>query len=218
MNRALQCDDVVERIAILCLRWPEPGRVKTRLIPELGAADAARCYERMANAIGSELGAIEIPGLSRWAYVAPGEQAEAWCGRLGSGWLPVPQPEGDLGLRLRYAVALAFAAGAQQVLIAGSDAPGLDRMLWQAAFDGLDDHDAVLGPALDGGYYLLGLRAELPALFESIPFSTDRVAAETLARLHAAGRRVLKLPVLCDVDRPEDLQRVEISRFFRRFD
>ncbi len=189
----------------LFLRWPEPGQVKTRLIPALGADGASALYERLARAACAEIEALDEPLLSRWAYVTPAERALDWTARLSLRWTAVSQPEATLGQRLQYVMALAFSTGATRVLVAGSDVPDLTREIWREAIEALTTHEAVIGPALDGGYYLLGLRREMPELFHAIDWSTDRVLAQTCAVLDRSQTRYALLRPLRDLDTPDDL-------------
>jgi hypothetical protein len=189
-------------VTLVFVRAPEPGRVKTRLAATLGAEGALRVYRRLAEqtvrearALGGEL-RIHFTPADREA------QVRAW---LGEGALYLPQADGDLGARMEAAFAAAFDAGARRVVIIGSDLPDLSAALLRRAFDALDEHPAVLGPAHDGGYYLLGLGAPLPAVFRDMPWSTDAVLPLTLARLRAAGIEPALLPPLRDVDEVHDL-------------
>ena len=177
-----------------------PGRAKTRLIPALGAEGAARLAAAMLAATVEEA-------------LATGFEVEL-CGEPDpAGWYDGPaavlstQGDGDLGARLARAAARALAAG--PVLLIGADCPELDRQRLAAAADALASHDAVLHPAADGGYVLLGLRRFDPAPFEGIAWSTDGVAAQTLARLASLGWSVDVRETLHDVDVPEDLARVD---------
>jgi rSAM/selenodomain-associated transferase 1 len=137
-------------------------------------------------------------------YTPPERRAdfEAW---LGPDFRYEAQSEGDLGARLEGAFERAFAEGAARVVVVGTDCPGLDGSHLAMAFEGLRGADAVLGPAADGGYYLLGLTRLLREVFRGIPWSTERTLAETLDRLRTGGHSVVLLPTLRDVDRPEDL-------------
>ena len=179
---------------------PVPGRAKTRLIPALGAEGAARLAARMladtvdeALATGLEVELCGDPDPAGW-YAGPAVALSA-------------QGEGDLGARLARAAARALAAG--PVLLIGADCPELDRYRLGAAAAALAGHDAVLHPAADGGYALLGLKRFDPALFEDIAWSTPVVCDETLARIAALGWRVDVRETLHDVDTPEDLARVD---------
>lgn len=116
-----------------------------------------------------------------------------------------PQCAGDLGERLSGAASSALSAGAAKVVLIGTDCPGISEDILAAAFASLEDDDLVLGPATDGGYYLLGLRQMAPQLFVGIPWSTDAVLRDTLDIARSLHLRVHLLPALPDIDRPEDL-------------
>lgn len=115
------------------------------------------------------------------------------------------QGEGDLGDRLHRAFVQAFAQGARQVVAIGADCPGLGPALFAQAFAALAREDLVLGPAMDGGYYLIGLNQPAPALFSDIPWGSDGVLAATLKQAEGLHLSIHLLEPLADVDRPEDL-------------
>ena len=185
---------------VVFAKAPVPGRAKTRLIPALGAEGAARLAAAMLAATVAEA-------------LATGLEVEL-CGEPDpQGWYegpPIslsPQGDGDLGARLARAAARALAAG--PVLLIGADCPELDRQRLAAAADALASHDAVLHPAADGGYVLLGLNRFDSSLFKGIAWSTAAVAAQTLARIAALGWSVDVRETLHDVDTPADLARVD---------
>lgn len=192
-----------DRSAVLVfLRAPERGRVKTRLAAAIGPDAALAVYRRLAeHTVAEALGA----GAAVRAHVTPDGAAAEVAAWLGEGPLYLPQGEGDLGARMEQAFAGAFAAGHSPVAIVGSDLPALSAGLLRRALALLEHHDAVLGPAEDGGYYLLALREPCPALFRGVPWSTERVLAVTLGRLREAGLGAATLEVLRDVDEVEDL-------------
>ena len=189
---------------IVFVKRPRPGDVKTRLAREIGAGDAAVLYRLMAEHVLRET-APAGRGYARVVLYAPAD-----AGGDIAGWLPgeelAPQAAGDLGRRMAGAFATAFAQGALRAVLIGTDAPGLRRELVERAFADLGDHDLVLGPACDGGYYLIGLQAPRPELFEGIEWSTPTVCAATLARAHALGIRHRQLPELRDVDTLADVR------------
>ena len=189
-------------VILVFVRAPEAGRVKTRLAADLGAEGALRVYRRLAEHTVRE--ARAAGGELRIHFTPPDREAEvrAW---LGDGPLYLPQSGGDLGARMESAFRAAFDAGAERVVIIGSDLPDLSAALLRRAFEALDTHPAVLGPARDGGYYLLGLRALIPGIFAGVPWSTAEVLAVTLARLRAAGAEPALLDTLTDVDEVGDL-------------
>ena len=182
------------RIALF-IKWPTPGRAKTRLIPALGAEGAARLHARLVE---RTLAVVRASGLA-CEVRATGAPIEDFAGWLGDDVAIVDQGEGDLGERLARVPA--------PMLLIGGDAPDLTPDHLRAAAAALDTAPAVIGPAADGGYWLLGLSRPMPHLFTSMPWSTAAVAAETMARLARDRIVPVILPTLHDCDRPEDLSR-----------
>ncbi len=197
---------------VLFTRFPQPGEVKTRLIPLLGAAGAAELHRRLAAraAAAARQAAAARRGLALEACVAgaDADRAAAW---LGGAFGYRPQGSGGLGARMRRALAAAVAAGADRAVLVGTDLPALGPETILAAFEALSAADLVFGPAADGGYYLIGCRAAaLPraaAVFDdaAIPWGTGRALAASLAAAAAAGLRCARVATLADVDRPEDV-------------
>lgn len=200
-----------ERLLVF-VRWPEPGRAKTRLIPRLGPEGAAAVYRRVAEYVCGSVAQLDRPSLRRIACVEPAARLDDVGLWLGSRFAVAPQGEGDLGARLARAFDEAFLQGARRVVVIGTDCPDVDAALVAEAFDALATHDAVFGPAHDGGYYLLGLSRSMPRAFAHVPWSTADTGATTLARLAEEGARVALLPVLRDLDEPPDYD-VLVERF-----
>jgi len=191
---------------IVFTRWPEPGATKTRLIPAMGAAGAAALQRRMTQHM---LRTTDRLAAAHGVHVEvrfTGGDADRMTACFGAARHYEPQGEGDLGARLERAIQEALAAGAQRVCVVGTDCPAIDADLLRRAFESLEEADVVIGPAEDGGYYLLGMRSARPALFDRIPWSTDRVLETTLRAAEAEHLSVARLPVLRDIDRPEDLE------------
>jgi glycosyltransferase A (GT-A) superfamily protein (DUF2064 family) len=132
-------------------------------------------------------------------------EARERLGRLAPGFGLLAQASGDLGDRLAACLAGLLAAGADRVAIVGADTPHIPPASYQRAFALLDEADVVLGPALDGGYYLVAAKAARPELFVGIPMGTEVVLSTTLARAARSGLGVVLLPPLRDLDRVEDL-------------
>jgi rSAM/selenodomain-associated transferase 1 len=184
---------------------PVPGEVKTRLVPALGAQAAAELHERLVRRT------LRTATSSR---VAP---VEAWCSPDDTHpffrTLSLPrrvQCGRDLGERMAHAFHVTLADSRFAILI-GTDCPALTGdHLREAAEHLAQDKDAVLGPAEDGGYVLLGLRRDEPRLFDGVAWGTAQVLDATRARLEGCGLRWHELPGLWDVDRPEDLKRMAI--------
>jgi hypothetical protein len=135
---------------------------------------------------------------------------------LGTDIVYQPQGEGDLGERMARSLFIAFRAGMERVVIIGTDCPGLNANLIAKAFHQLYSHDLVLGPALDGGYYLIGLRYFISELFTDINWGTAEVLQQTVAIAKTLDVSVAYLPQLADVDRPEDLPIWEMRPLRRR--
>jgi uncharacterized protein len=193
---------------LIFTRFPEVGQVKTRLIPALGANGATDLHRRMAEHTlrqAQYLNSNQKDPL-RITVQYSGNPAIADL----QDWLGVnldyqPQVPGDLGVKLVHGFERAFAAGAQRVIAIGTDCPGLDAALMSQAFHDLEMFDVVLGPALDGGYYLIGVRSHQPLLFEQISWGTNSVLQATLAVIQQQALSCACLRPLADVDRPEDL-------------
>lgn len=181
------------RIALFT-RWPEPGRAKTRLIPAIGADAAAALHKRLTERTVATVRAAGLPLEVRSTGAAPA----AFRDWLGADVSIVDQGDGDLGERL------ARAAAATPVLLLGADVPDVTPAHLAEAAALLADHALAIGPAEDGGYWLLGLAMPMPQLFRGIAWGTATVFAETLAR---APVPPALLPMLADLDRPEDLTR-----------
>lgn len=193
------------RTLVVFARAPLQGRVKTRLAAGIGPEAALAVYRTMGRKVVDQVrsGPWQVVVL----YDPPGEQ------RLVSDWLGAadvqfrPQASGDLGERMHSAIEGEFARGATAVCVVGTDAPDLDRGLVGEAFTALDrGADVVFGPAEDGGYYLVAVRASWPGLFGGIPWSTDRVLSLSLAHCRRAGMEVVLLRTLRDVDTRADLE------------
>jgi rSAM/selenodomain-associated transferase 2/rSAM/selenodomain-associated transferase 1 len=195
----------LRRILLVFAKAPRVGRVKTRLARDVGSEEAARIYREMGRAIVDRLRSGRYRLVVCHAPADGGAEVGDWLGREGLELRP--QARGDLGDRMRFAFEEAFAEG-DRVCIVGTDSPDLDRDRVVRAFERVeaeDGPDAVFGPALDGGYYLLALRRPAPALFREIPWSTSKVLARSLERAREAGLRHESLEPLRDVDRLEDL-------------
>jgi uncharacterized protein len=175
-------------------RWPEPGKAKTRLIPALGAEGAATLYARLLELTVREARTSGLPFHLRITGDDPARFRE-W---LGDDLDVRDQGDGDLGEKL--------ARVPTPGLMIGSDCPGLTAALLRDAADALATHEAVIGPADDGGYWLLGLRDPCRDLFTEMAWSTPQVFPETMRRLDALGIAPYMLPELTDIDTGDDLE------------
>ena len=198
----------MRRAILLFVKYPEPGKVKTRLAATLGAEMAADIYRRLVAAVvaglpdGDDLIVVFDPPERR-------AQVEEWLQSLLAERRAdfTAQAAGDLGVRLERAFADAFDQGFGKVAVIGSDCIELSPATFSETWQALETHDAVLGPSVDGGYYLLALRQPCAALFHGVAWSTDAVRAQTRARAQAAGLAVHELAALPDIDTEADWRR-----------
>ena len=193
-------------VAIMA-KAPQAGEVKTRLCPPLSLVDAAELYRRFLLDKIEQVTALKAVSLAV-AYT-PAE-AKAFFEEVAPGFFLVPQRGADLGDRLANSLSELLARGHGGAVAIDSDTPTLPVGFLQQAVDLVttSDFDVVLGPTQDGGYYLIGLRAMHPALFEAMAWSTSAVLSETVRRADAKGLRVACLPPWYDIDTPEDLGRL----------
>ena len=195
---------------VIFAKAPQPGSVKTRLMPALGAEGAATLARRLLahtlqQALAADVGKVEL-------CMSPAPSDPDWCGVAIPGAVQrTAQGQGDLGARMACAarrVTQNTESADRSVLLIGTDCPALTASGLKQAAQQLEQHDAVLIPAHDGGYVLLGLKSPWPELFDYMPWSTSSVAVETLQRMAVLNLRVWQGPTLHDVDEPTDLQHV----------
>jgi hypothetical protein len=203
-------------LVIVFARLPQPGRVKTRLVPRLGEWGAARLHRRLVRrtlrvAQSARCGPVELHGLPHGRH-----EFFLQCARVQD--LALRNQRGrDLGERMFNAIADGLRRR-RAVILVGTDCPVLEgRDLRRAARALAAGSDAVLAPAEDGGYPLIGLRRASRRLFADIAWGGDDVYARTAARLEQLGWRWRALRTLWDVDRPEDLARLDRLALRRRF-
>jgi uncharacterized protein len=187
-------------------RAPEPGRTKTRLMPVLGADGAADLQARftrhtLRTAMEADIGEIELWCAPHTSFTFFDVCQQELGVRLRA------QGPGDLGTRLLRAFRETLTR-APAAMVIGTDCPALRPTDLERAAEALSRNDAVLGPAEDGGYVLIGLRQGSPRLFERIDWGTSSVLDQTRERLRDLGWRWSELPTLWDVDRPEDYDRL----------
>lgn len=180
---------------ILFARYPTPGVAKTRLIPALGAEGAAALHSRLVAATLATMRASGLP----FAVHGTGASAADFAAWLGDDIAFVDQGTGDLGERL--------ARVEPPAIVIGADAPDLAIGHLHAAAQAVADGRIAIGPAEDGGYYLIGYPGPIDFLFEEMPWGSDAVFGETVARLTRHAIAPLLLAPLADLDRPADIAR-----------
>jgi len=227
---------------------PIAGAVKTRLVPFLSAEQAAELARALLLDQLEHLCALDSADL--YLAFSPGRETALMRRLAPPRFALFPQSQGDLGARMQNIFTRLFARGHRAVVLIGADLAPVPLEYLAEAFDYLDgdkspfhpplikgeragfdgpEQRVVLGPSKDGGYYLIGLRRELPAIFENMTWSHDQVLAQTLVKLRALGIATLPLNQWFDIDRPEDLSFFEsalqswppqaapqTSRFLRR--
>lgn len=195
-----------ERILALFAKTPRLGRVKTRLTPPFTAEEALALHEALL---------ADSCELLRKAAAAAGASGRLYLDEGTTGNLRAPegcelrrQVGADLGERLRRAFEEGLEPGPRRMVVIGSDSPHLPVAWLLRAFTDLERQDLVIGPARDGGYYLLGARRIHPFLFEGIPWGTSQVFRETVRRARREGVAIASLPALDDVDVEESVGRL----------
>ncbi len=177
-------------------KQPIAGQVKTRLARDTSAEFALRVAEACLHDSLDRLAAVQATRVI--VYAPPSWSTYFWR----DGFEAVPQGDGDLGARLQRFFAVARSRGYQHVVVVGSDSPTLPSVYLEQAFAALATHDVVVGPAFDGGYYLIGSSIESLTMFDDIPWSTSKVLEATISRL--ADARLALLPPWYDIDTVDD--------------
>ncbi|NJL67209.1 MAG: glycosyltransferase [Microcoleus sp. SM1_3_4] len=196
---------------IVFTRYPEPGKTKTRLIPVLGNEGAANLHRLMAQRTIARALSLQNSGQLSVEIFYTGASQQQMQDWLGTEPIYQQQIEGNLGEKMSAAFDNYFNSGVDKVVIIGTDCPALTPEILAEAFEQLSQHDLVLGPAKDGGYYLIGLRRSHPELFQGIEWGTDEVFVKTRSIARDLDLNIADLATLTDVDRPEDLLDLDLS-------
>lgn len=201
MKKALQ-----KNVLIIFVKFPEPGKVKTRLAEELGDKKAAEIYSLMAQTI---IGNVIHSGSYETAiFFDPPEKEDEIIKWIGDGSAVFfPQEGKALGDRMSNAFGKVLSDGTRKAVIIGTDCINVTTDTIVEAFSRLNDRDVIIGPAEDGGYYLLGLNKHEPGLFRDISWSTGMVLDQTVGRIQEAGLSFTLLKTLTDIDTAGDLRR-----------
>ena len=201
--------DFHQDIVLVFTRYPAPGASKTRLIPALGEEGAANLQKKLTEHVVAQTCHLQsdIPCDLEIHYAGGNLAAmQKW---LGIKITYKPQAEGDIGMKMAQAMA-AHLEKKSRILLLGSDLPEISSSILAEAFGSLKQHDLTIGPAFDGGYYLIGVNGGLKkqtlfSLFANISWGADNVFTETLANAEHHHLSLYILPKLHDIDRPEDL-------------
>jgi len=192
---------------VIFAKAPVTGKVKTRLIPKLGAESAARLAHKMLLETYEQAASVSLARTE--LCVSPAASHPDWQRLLPAAELLGEQGEGDLGKRLARTAERVIGDGEAVVLI-GTDCPGMTTDRLERACRDLETHDAVIHPAYDGGYALLGLNRFDASIFSGIAWSTPSVARDTIGRIGALGWTLHISETLRDIDEPGDLEHLAV--------
>ncbi len=184
---------------LIMVRYPAAGKVKTRLAAAMGEEKAADFYRICAHRILREMGNLP-DSIGKYIFYTDSRDRQGMMEWAGPGFMLREQVGVDLGQRLTNAFKEAFADGVGKAVILASDVPDISADIINESLQALDHYDLVLGPCHDGGYYLLGMNAAHPQLFQGIPWSSPEVTERTLARAGKLGLKIFMLPALIDID------------------
>jgi rSAM/selenodomain-associated transferase 1 len=200
----------IKKKLLVFVRVPEVGRVKTRLVGTLSEECVCQLYKCFVEDILATLSNREYDISICYDPPEGRQQMISW---LGSSFSFMPQRGVSLGERMENAFTAVFSEGVEQAVLIGSDLPDLDATIIDEAFEGLKNHDLVVGPAVDGGYYLIGFNAGSfsPKIFHGIPWGTNQVFDITAALITKSNLSMHLLPKWQDIDTHDDLK----AFFFR---
>ena len=202
---------MLELSICLMLKSPQSGTVKTRLGVSTGYDDACVIYRKLVEHQLAQISRSKVE--IHYSPASATLEMQSW---LGASRTYIAQAEGDLGDRFRRAVKSVFARGGQAALLLGSDCPDVTAEVIESTRTQLETHDVVIGPAQDGGYYLLAVKACHPRLFEGVAWSTAQVFPQTMARIKELGLSCHVLPELADVDDIASLAQARLAHPFLR--
>lgn len=198
-------------MVLIFVKYPEPGKVKTRLAKNIGSENAALLYRNMAESIIYDLS--KLTDYTKIIFFDPPERRNDVMRWLKFNGLSFVAQEGNsLGENMSNAFSHAFSLGAAKAVVIGTDCPQITTQTIVKAFANLETSEVVIGPSYDGGYYLLGLRRLIPELFYDIDWSTNLVFDQTMKRLRHNGIKSECLEMLRDVDTVEDLSNDRLSK------
>lgn len=190
------------RLLIIFTKNPEVGRVKTRLAHSIGEEKALEVYEILRSHTARVTEGVDAERIISYSRFIPPSDLF-----LTDGFTPRLQKGDDLGERMFHAIEEGFESGFRHIVLIGTDCYELSREILNEAFSALEQGDAVIGPAIDGGFYLIGLNKLFPKLFLDRQWSTSEVFSETATRLQRLGIEYQLLAELSDIDTFEDLKK-----------
>jgi hypothetical protein len=200
----------LKKALLVFAKCPQPGVVKTRLVPPLLPEDAAELYRRMLCDVMAKVKLLH--NVERYLFYEDGKKAREYFAKRATSMSCFPQEGRDLGERIADAFRTVFAMGHHAAVVIGTDSPDLPVSYINTAFGLLEsgECEAVFGPSEDGGYYLVGITRLYRELFIDVPWSSERVMSESLKRAKEIGLTISLLPTWHDVDIAADLERPEL--------
>lgn len=184
---------------LIFIKNPIKGKAKTRLAATVGDDEALRIYKELLRHTREIAANIDANRYLSYSFFI--DKNDEWANNLFQKSLQI---SGDLGLKMKTAFEDAFEKGNKKVVIIGSDCASLTIEIVENAFNKLENHDFVIGPADDGGYYLLGMRTFAPSIFDDIAWSTEQVFPKTIENIQHLNKTYDLLPTLSDIDYEED--------------
>jgi len=194
--------EIEDNLLLIFIKNPVPGKVKTRLAAAVGPQKAYQIYLKL---LSLTIDAASETGADRQVWYASYIDSDDFISEPD--FNKRKQIGEDLGARMLHAFKSGFNEGYKNIIIIGSDCPDVNPAVLEEAFSELREHDLVIGPSADGGYYLLGMKNLYKALFGEIDWSTDRVLEQTLEKANSLSLSVACLPELNDIDTIEDLKK-----------
>ena len=207
MSVKYECHDsrLKNTALVIFIRFPRPGKVKSRLALSLGAEKATNFYRLCAEYVFRE--SAKVSGeVRRYVFYSDRNDKDEIKQWAGPQFYFSPQAEGSLGIRIEHAFRYVFNEGAREAIILASDVPDISAEIINDAISALGYYDIVVGPAHDGGYYLLGMKRLHQELFRGISWSTEKVFKQTLSLTEKLGLTTYCLPSLRDIDTEADLR------------
>ncbi|MGF1564546.1 MAG: TIGR04282 family arsenosugar biosynthesis glycosyltransferase [Flavobacteriales bacterium] len=195
---------MTDRVLIVTARYPVLGEVKSRLANVIGSEAALKVYLTLLDRCAAVLANLQA---KKYIFFTGTDAPQTRLYFQSLGCHIAEQSDGDIGQRMHHAFTTVWEANPKaKLVLVGTDVPDLTAGIVEAAFNALNTHNAVLGPAIDGGYYLIGLSAPEPEVFTGIAWSTETVCATTIDILQQKGKRVALVDELHDIDYLADLQ------------
>jgi rSAM/selenodomain-associated transferase 1 len=191
---------------IIFAKAPEKGKVKTRLAQDTGEEFAAEFYKLCAEHTFSEILKLKSNNFTPFIYCSNESEIENVSNWAGQEFVVKPQVDSNLGERMKKSFDEIFSIGFTKAIIIGTDLPDVSKKMIESAASKLDEYDLVIGPATDGGYYLLGIKNLIPNIFDSIEWSTSKVLNTTMEKINSSGLKSYMLEEKIDIDTEKDLE------------